>query len=124
MGTFGQWRNDPWQLPEVDLEGFAAATIGASLSSLDGRRVISVVVNEQDGTAVVLALTQPQLAALDAPADEAPDDNRSERARLMAKFQAWLRALDLDENEVIGRHVDPVFVGFVLEEEHSPPART
>lgn len=113
MGTYKQWRESPWPLPVVDLGGFSAATIGVSLSALDGRRVISVVVDEHDGTAVVLALTDAQIQALDASPD-LEDETRSEFARVMAKFQRWLDDLDLDDNDVIGKQIDPVFAGFVL----------
>jgi hypothetical protein len=50
-----------------------------------------------------------------------PFDER--KPSLRAKFHAWLRSLDLDENEVIGTHVDPVFAGFMLGDEQTGRAR-
>lgn len=116
MGTFGEWREQRWPLPEVHLAGFSIATIGASLSTLDDRRVISVVVDDRDGTAVVLLLSEAQIAKLDRVDDE-DVEGCSEFARMMKRFHSWLADLSLDDNEVLGVHVDPVFAGFVLGDE-------
>jgi len=120
VSTYKRWREDPWPLPEVTLAGFSAATLGASLSTYDGRRVISLVVDKHDGTAVVLALTDEQAHALDTTLMPDASDSRSEFERFTAGFHAWLADLDLDDNEMIGKHTDAVFAGFVLGGE--PPA--
>lgn len=76
-----------------------------------------MVVDEGDGTAVVLALTDAQLRALDQREAELADPTRSTFERKMRSFHRWLAGLELGDNDVLGWHTDVVWVGFVLEQE-------
>lgn len=94
--SFVTWRRERLPLPFVELGSAHFWSLGASLHRVDDEFVLSVLRDVADASTVALGLTATQIDEVQALLPV-----RDPKAVL-----AWLRALDLDQNEVVGRSGD------------------
>ena len=120
MGTFAEWRERGWVLPEVKPDRFGASMIGATVCFVERNAALCILIDASNGTAVLLRLTEPQFSSLEAVDDNEPTgEQRSEFRAFMNRFKAWLDSLVLDDMEVIGKCRDP-FVHALLQAGFEP----